>query len=261
MSKRKSFKTRKGRKNHKKTPKARGGTRKFTHMEKEKRAAVARLNRQLFTYKDAERVPPEASKDKNNDWWFEHHCAPRTPPPPCGKEKYEKEKVWKNRKGEITDRKMCCYSKKNRDFAPLAASITRGLRVPGKDYTHLEIYRKDPTKVHDPDYRRQIREFMEQNPDFINSEDHAKFIKEVEAWREHEQWWADRDRSYFGYSPRDNAENAAQAKVVKDILMSYGKGDRRMAKLLTDKIGIKKGVPKELSVIIEEFLPPSNYGE
>ena len=258
MSKRKTFKTKKGRKNHKKTPRARG-TRKFTPAEKEKRSAVARLNRQLFTLKDAKRVPPEASKDKNNDWWYEHHCAPRTPPPPCGKGKYEKEKVWKNRKGEITDRKICCYSKKNRDFAPLAASVTRGLRVPGKDYRHLEIYREDPTKVHDPNYKRQIREFMEQNPDFINSEDHAKFIKEVEAYRKHEKWWADKGSSHYLYgTSRDHAENAAQAKVVKDVLMSYGKGDRRMAKLLTDKIGIKKGVPKELSVIVEEFLPPSS---
>tara|TARA_Y100000389_G_scaffold124515_2_gene121887 strand:- start:8012 stop:10000 length:1989 start_codon:yes stop_codon:yes gene_type:complete len=237
-------------KNKRKIGRARGPS--FTPAQKDERSGIASKNRR----RSRKFAPSEALEDENHDWWYEHQCPPRNPAPPCKKTHYKKQVEWKN-----GDKKICCYSKKSRDYASLAAAVTRGRRVPGKDYTRLERRRDRASKVHDPNYRRQIHEFMEQNPEFINSKEHDKFIAEVEDIREDEQWWADARSTYYLHGTwRDNQENADQAKIVKDVLMSYGKGDRRMNKLLADKIAKKQDVPKELSVVMEEYLPPSSGG-
>ena len=239
-------------KNKSKMGRGRGAT--FTPAQKDERSEIASKNRK----RSRKLAPPEALEDESHDWWYEHQCPPRNPAAPCKKTHYEKQVEWKN-----GDKKKCCYSKKNRDMnvGPLIAAVTRGKRVPGKDYSRLEILKKNPSKIHDPNYRRQIHEFMEQNPSFINSDEHLDFIADVEARRRSERRWAKTRSSYYIHgSWRDHRDNAKQAKVVKNALMSYGKGDRRMNKLLTDKIAKKQDVPKELSVVIEEYLPPSSGG-
>tara|TARA_Y100000389_G_scaffold201835_1_gene245515 strand:+ start:13075 stop:14619 length:1545 start_codon:yes stop_codon:yes gene_type:complete len=194
------------------------------------------------------------------DWWYKR-CDPRNPPPDkngdCEKGKIPLNKFYKWARYPVT----CCYSEEGYVWRETAANITRCMRTSRGFYHGYSSF--GSTKPYVPGFEDKIVEFFEEDVNrpegkkVTNSEMHHKFINEMQWWIDMHSRHISPDYQYRHYHNHNLTQEAIdRAQAVKNLLLRFGKEDRKQTKNDLYNALKQKNVPEDLNDTMTELLGP-----